>query len=153
ALYKDEEAAVRQRLGQKLDASDRIRAEEQLREVIDKRAKAEKDASIAGIQLTFDQIRTTKQYSESVANLAIQLQELSGDTVGAGLARLQQQQAADKAKFTANGDQDSLNKQAAVTRLTKTQLQLNDATAVYGRIQESISIAQQQIDLQYQTGA
>jgi hypothetical protein len=37
--------------------------------------------------------------------------------------------------------------------LTRTQLQLNEATAVYGRIQESISIAQQRIDLQYQTGA
>lgn len=148
--YDDQIAALRAFGGR--TAKERADVEVQIIDITRKRSTAEADAARESVLRWFDQQRAAKEYASAVADVATTLQELRGDTVGAGLARLEQQQAPLRSRFAAQGDTASIAALNDIKERTRFQLQLNDAQQKYALASGVLGVNEARIETDRQSG-
>jgi hypothetical protein len=99
-----------------------------------------------------ERLDTQRKYSRAQRDLAVQLQELQGDTVGAGVAKLRLEQEDLRRHLAVNNDTVGLQNADAILALQENQLKLNKATTDYGLIVDAAGLAQKRLDIAVQGG-
>lgn len=160
ALYDKEIAALK--AAPATTAQGRIENETKIADVIAKRAKLEQDAAVKSIDLWFEQRRAAKEFRDQIEDISIALQQMAGDSVGAGLrafdkANEKLRNQARQRAASPDSDESAVGN-AALRELdtsrarTKQQLELNKAQSDFRGILDEIAVAQGRINVQQQLG-
>lgn len=147
----------------KASPKDRIDTETRISDVIAKQAKLQRDYQMQGKQDWIDQRKAAEAFRSKIEDIALQLAQLSGDTVTAGLFNFDKTNAEFKKRSELEA-QSTDETEAALGRLalkeldsartlTSAQLQRNKVQKSYTDTMEDLSILTGRIDLQQQTGA
>lgn len=132
---------------------DRIRAETQIADAVEKRAQVIHDANVKEFLSLREASQATQEYRDTVAELNAQVLELSGNEREAARIRLQLQTRGLRAKFEVEGNEAGKAALDTIERQRLAQIDLNKASQEYGRTISILGIDQARIALAQQAGS
>jgi len=162
AAYDAEIAALRASQA-KATPKDRVDTEIKIADAVDKRAKAQKDASLKSVDLWFDEKKAADAFRSSLDDISLKLLEMQGNTVqaaafGFDIANAQLRKRIDLERQS--GDEQTRTnadllgqKLADYRKLTVQQAELNDLQKQFGLIVAEVGIAQASIGAQREAGS
>jgi hypothetical protein len=158
----DQGIAALQSFASTAGPKERVEAETKIADIIAKRAKAEKDAAVKGIDLWLDQKKAAEEFASEIEDVALQMAQLSGNTVAADLfgfdkatAKFKAQaqlQAASRDESERRVGQAALAQLDNLRALTAQQSQLNKVQRDFGNIMEELGQRQGRVDLDRAAG-
>jgi len=160
--YDGEIAALR-KFASTARGQDRIKAEQDLAEVVRKRADAQQEAATKSQGNWFEERRALKGFRDDLEQTSIRLRELAGDKVGAALASFDfsNRQRKVRIDLEINSPDAEVRRIAALARdafeaeraQVSVQAQLNDATQRFGDTLDRVGLAQSRIDIARRSGS
>ena len=136
----------------KANPKDRSSAQEKLNDLLEKQAKLQRDAGTAAIEAGIKQTQAMKEYANTIAETNARLLELQGEVGKAAAIRFDIQNEGLLKLFSAEGNQEMIEKVSRIRELTVAQADLNKLSADYGLIQGQLQIAEDRIALAQQMG-
>lgn len=136
----------------KANPKDRASAQEKLNDLLEKQAKLQRDAGTAAIEAGIKQTQAMKEYANTIAETNARLLELQGEVGKAAAIRFDIQNEGLLKLFSAEGNQEMIEKVARIRELTVAQADLNKLSADYGLIQGQLQIAEDRIALAQKIG-
>lgn len=136
----------------KANPKDRASAQEKLNDLLEKQAKLQRDAGSAAIEAGIKQTQAMKEYANTIAETNARLLELQGEVGKAAAIRFDIQNEGLLKLFSAEGNQEMIEKVSRIRELTVAQADLNKLSADYGLIQGQLQIAEDRIALAQKMG-
>jgi hypothetical protein len=158
----DEEIAVLRAFAERANPKDRVDTETKIADVVAKRSKAQRDASISGVQLWIDEQKAAQGFRDKLEEISLKLLEMQGDSVAAAsfgfdIANRELQKRIDLERQSsdeqARANAETLaSKLADYRKLIIQQAQLNDLQKQFSLIITEVGNAQASIAAKREAG-
>lgn len=152
AAYDKQIDALRKYQASATKATDRADAEGKINDLLDKQAKLQRDAGNAALEAGFKMTEAQKKYADTIAETNARLLELQGEIGKAAAIRFDIQNEGLLKLFSAEGNQEMLEKVARIKELTVAQANLNQLSSDYSLIQGQLQVQEDRIALAQQLG-
>lgn len=150
--YDKQIEALRKYQASAAKATDRAEAEGKINDLLDKQAKLQRDAGNAALEAGFKMADAQKKYADTIAETNARLLELQGEIGKAAAIRFDIQNEGLTKLFSAEGNQEMLEKVARIKELTVAQANLNQLSSEYSLIQGQLQVQEDRIALAQQMG-
>ena len=151
AAYDDQIKALQDYMA-KAAPKDRASAQEKINDLLDKQAKLQRDAGSAALEAGIKQSQAMRDYANTVADTNARLLELQGEVGKAAAIRFDLQNEGLINLFSAEGNQEMLDKVKRIRELSVAQAELNKISGEYSLIQGQLQIAEDRIALAQKMG-
>lgn len=150
--YDEQIAAVRAYMAAADKQTDRAEAEGKLSELIDKRAKVEREAGVQGLKLESERLKSTKDYGDALNELSARLDEVQGRLSEAAAIRFDKQNEDLRRLLNANDNRGGLAQLEALKRFQIGQAELTRAQQGAALVQGDLQLAEERITLARERG-
>lgn len=150
--YDEQVKALQDYLAKAPKATDRADTEGKINEILEKRAKAEREAGTAGIKLGIERDKANKGYQDSLLELNAQLLEMRGNLGAAAAIRFDLQYEGLLKTFNANNNAQAVAMVRNLRDMQVAQADINKLTQSFSLIQGDLDIAEQRITLARERG-
>lgn len=163
AAYDEQIRLLREAQSKANTPADRADLENQIGEALRKRSKAERDAAVESIQLSRDQDREMKRFRDTIEQVAIRLEEMTGNTAVAAIAWFDVQNDAlrERIELERQSSDEGVRRQAEIAasalaglrERVVAQATLNELQERFGQSLQGLAIDVERINLARNAGA
>jgi len=150
--YDDQVKALQNYLAKAPKATDRAETEGKISEILEKRAKTERDAGTASIKLGIDREKANEDYQESLGEINAKILEMQGNLAAAAAIRFDAQYDGLLKTFNANNNAQAVAMVKSLKEMQVAQAQITKLTESFSLVQGDLDIAEQRITIARERG-